>query len=244
MGTLRIGCAGFLGARDEYWKKVDMVELAETQHGFPRPGRMKTIRSQAGPDAAVIVVANQIVTHPPGDPALRLAGNKRPDGPFGFLQDTPAVNDAWARTVKAATAVAADGILLRTPPSFTPSAVHRKALEDFVAMARPTLPEGCFLAWEPTGLWEADVARDIAGELGLVVAGDPLMDDPPVGPVAYFRMRGLVGARLRYSDDDLLDLLEKAQGFDTTYIVFDHSDRLRDARRTIRIAKEEGLLDG
>lgn len=239
---LFIGCAGFVGPRERYWQQLSLVELTETFHGFPKAKALRQVRQQAGPDKAIVVTASQVVTHPPEDPAFRVERTGRPAGPCGLLRDTEAVWDAWASTVQGAEAVDAQGVLLRTPPLFTPTAAHRRALALFVERVRGELGER-LLAWEPTGLWEPDDAAALAAELGLVRAVNPLRDPPTSGPTAYFRLRGLTGVRRGYTEDDLEEVLDKAAPFAEAFIVFDHQDRLIDARRLARLAGAEGAGD-
>lgn len=233
MANIRIGCSGFVGQQPAYWEAVDLVELLESHHGMPKPVPLGRIRRQAGPDKQIIVMASQLITHPADDPTFRFDRQALPEGPCGLLRDTPAVAAGWEATLAAAQACEAQGVLLRTPPAFTPSRLHREALARFSAAALADLA-GRTLAWEPMGLWEPDEAAALATELGLVCVVDPLRDEPAEGPVAYLRLRGL----LRYSDDDLLDVLEQAAEFDTAWVVFDHPDRLRDAKRAKRLLAE------
>ncbi len=239
MGRILIGCAGFLGPRDKYWQHVDMVELQETFHSFPKPAALRRTRREAPEGACIVVTAHQIVTHPADDPSFRVSAEHKPSGPCGLLRETEAVESAWQSTLEAVEACDATGVLLRTPRAFTPSDGNRRALERFAERAQRELGPQRFLAWEPTGLWEADEAQALAEELGLRCAIDPLRDEPLEGASAYFRLRGLIGLRSRYSDDDLIDVLELASEFEETLLVFDHTERLRDARRAKALANDE-----
>ncbi len=233
MADISIGCSGFVGGREAYWHVADLVELLGPHHGAPKRAPLRKLRKQAGPDKGIIVVASQLVTHPAEDPAFRFDRQAMPSGPCGLLRDTEAVAAGWQSTVQAAEACEAQGVLLRTPPAFTPSTAHRAALARFTEAALADL-SGRALAWDPAGLWEPEEAAALATELGLVCAVDPLRDEPAEGPLAYFRLRGL----LRYSDDDLLDVLEHAADFDRAWVLFDHPDRLRDAKRAKRLLAE------
>lgn len=100
----------------------------------------------------------QVCTHPPGE---RLASTRKGlDGATGLLAEGRAFDHGLKASRTAARALGADTLVLQTPASFSPSALHRRALVRFAESV------GTAVAWQAAGLWEVDEVARICSDLG------------------------------------------------------------------------------
>lgn len=203
-----LGCGPFPPSRAGYIEEFDCVELVET---WFEPIRRKTLRAwkrDLGESTfEFIPVAWQWLTVDPLDIRGDLPFD-HPKADFGFLQDTEANAQAWAATLEQLEAADAQRFVLKTPASFSPSQKNRDAMAAF--FERHVRPSGRIALWEPRGIWTVDEARELADELGAVLALDPYTDpefpEPPEGE-AYYIFTGPSGRR-DFSADDMLDVAE------------------------------------
>ena len=246
---VRVGCAGLPSgvSRASYFERLDLLETDATFYDPPRDVALRRWRTEAPPGSAFSVMAWQVITHEPGTPGYaRLNAPLAPElaAQAGGFRDTPAVRDAWVRTVGAARALGAEVIVFQTPPSFTPTEANREALRRFcgeIAADHGTLT----LAWEPQGLWEPSQASSLANEIGLVYALDPLQLEvpPPDEPRAYFRIHGLGIYRGRLGDDLLELLADMVEGYERAWVVFANVEKLGDAQRFHRLLAGREFVD-
>jgi uncharacterized protein YecE (DUF72 family) len=236
--VVRIGCAGLPNSvsRQQYFERLDMLEADVTFIEPPRDLALRKWHQDAPQGAAFTMLAWQFITHEASTPGYeRLAQPlaKELQLQVGNFRATPAVKDAWQRTLAAAHTLSAEVVLFQSPPSFTPSLANQDAMRRFFGEIVGERPKDLVLAWEPRGMWEPNQAAKLAGELGLVYATDPLQleVEPPEGPDAYFRLYGLGLHRNKIGDDamdliaDMLDLYERA------WIVFNNVEKYHDATR-------------
>jgi hypothetical protein len=123
-------------------------------------------------DAELIPYAWHYVTHEHDD-AIEVGSNRALEttGKFGHFRSTPDVAQAWQISTICAEAFGATKLVVRTPPSFSPGALSRKRMTEFVqAHASAEL----HLLWEPTGLWTIETAVAFAEPLGVEVLGPAL----------------------------------------------------------------------
>lgn len=148
---------------------VDLVALRSTLLNPPRAAAATKLAArirELHPRATVVPYVWHLVSHGPSD-GLRELGTRTLPGDarrFGLLQDTDEVRQAWEITRQCAELLGASEVILRTPASFTPSAIHRERLRAFVA-AR--VAEGLKVIWEAEGLWEPAETLAVARELDL-----------------------------------------------------------------------------
>ncbi len=211
MNALHVACVGYTGPRRRYWQAVDTLELTDRDL-VAKPATLRRWRSEAPAHARFVVRV---------DPALVAAGFVGPDAAA-----------AWDRTRAVADLLEADTLLLRTPPSFRPTAANREALRAFFTAHRGDLT----VAWWADGLWESQPEdRDaVCAAAGLLAVADPLADDEedlPGGAQVYWRVRGRVGMGGRLSDDDLDRLCGLAAERAGGQLVFDAPTMMNDARR-------------
>lgn len=167
MGRPRVGLPSFTGKIERYAARFDLAELRPVDASLPAASTLRAWRKAVPPGFVFSVVLPRVV---------------------GELRPSPALDDALAKSLEVARHVEARCIVLATPPAVTPTELNKKRLAALVAK----LPhDAVTLVWQPSGVWESDAAAQIARTLGLVVSVDAVYDDPPEGPVAYVRLRGL-----------------------------------------------------
>jgi uncharacterized protein YecE (DUF72 family) len=236
--VLRIGCAGLPNgvSRPHYFENLDLLEADVTFFEPPRDLALRRWKQEAPPGAGFTMLAWQLVTHDPSTAGYeRLTQPLTPEvkAQVGSLKITPAVKDAWQRTVAASQVLGAEVIVLQTPPSFAPSAANQDAMRRFFGEIVGKLPEGTVVAWEPRGVWAPAQAAKLARELEILYALDPLAleVEPPEGPYAYFRLYGL-GLQRGKIDENNMDLLaDMLDLYSVAWVVFNNVEKYRDAQR-------------
>jgi hypothetical protein len=216
------------GSVDE---RVDLVLLERTLIEPPRLAAMQrwsaAVRRRF-PNAKQVPFVWHLVSHARED-GLRERSTRRPTGneiAFGGLQTTDEVVRAWEVSRLCLQGCGGDRVLLRTGPSLTPGALGRKRLRAFVEARRA---EGIAITWEPEGLWEPEVARAFARELGVEVCigafegGRPRYEDPGepvlVGREVWLRVGG-TGPRGRLDGAQIDALAEHVEAVPDATIVF------------------------
>ncbi len=203
---IRIGTCGYSyydpgeGWRDEYVSKLqafsdafDLVELNRTFYDLPMVRTAERWRDEVIGEFEFTIKAWQALTHPTSSPTWRdtddLTEAQR-EG-FGYLRPNAAVRDAWDRTREIGEALAADVVVLQTPPSFDATEPHESNMRELLT----TIDRGGLeLAWEPRGSWlEApDRIEALCENLDLIAITDVLRKDPlPTNEWAYARLHGL-----------------------------------------------------
>lgn len=216
------GCCGFSGPRERYFEALALVELQDPFRAMPRAATLERWRAEAPADFIFTMRAAQGVTHesPPG---ARGADDAR--GPDGLLRPTPAVRQAYEQTLAAARTLHALAIVFETPLDFTPTATNRKQLADFFSSSER---DGRWLVWQPQGVWADDEVRRICADLDLVAATTHISLEDPVPPAArgYFRLNAP-----RFSEDELLVLVDQMADCDAALCLFNGPTMFRDAQR-------------
>jgi uncharacterized protein YecE (DUF72 family) len=209
--ALRVACLGFRGGVARYFGRLSALELPVNEGGA-RTRTLSRWRTEAPAHADFI---------PRVDPGVLAADFHG-----------PAAETAFARTLSVCRRVGATTALLNTPASFRPTAHNRARIESFFAER-----QGVRVAWWADGLWSgmADERDALCAQAGLIPVIDPLaLDDhesPPEGDTIYWRLRGKVGMRARFSDHDLDRLLAMCVGRTQGHVVFTLPEMLRDATR-------------
>jgi len=162
-----VGLSTLTGSLEKYADRFDLLELRLGDDSLPKPATLRSWRKKVPPSFVFSVALPRIV---------------------GELRPSKELDEALERSLEIARALEARCIVLVTPPSVTPTELNKKRLEALVAR----IPhDAVTLAWEPRGVWEIEQAAVLAKRLGLVLVVDPEHDEPPKGPVAYVRLRGL-----------------------------------------------------
>jgi uncharacterized protein YecE (DUF72 family) len=247
---LHIGCVDLPVrlSRHRYFEVLAYLETSATLLGVPRASVMQRWRQEAGAHGRYGLVAPQTITHRPGPKGYpRHKSTLAPAelAQAGGFRATDLVRREVEVLAEASAIGGADVVIFRTPHDFAPSTANRDAMRAFF---RDIAPAGRFgdaiRVWEPQGLWELATAAHFAGELGVVLACDPLTTDPIgvdpeifgrlPGDDAYFRVTGLGMARRRLDDYALEPLLEAAESYRRVWIAFAHEGKYPDAIRMHR----------
>lgn len=154
-------------------KLDDPVDVVVIRSTFLNPPRAAAAKRQAEKvhalhrEALLIPYVWHYVTHEHDD-GIEVGSNRalETSGKFGHFRSTPDVAQAWQVSSICAQAYGASTMVVRTPPSFSPGALSRKRMREFV---EAHASEGISLVWEPAGLWETAQAVAFADELGLEV---------------------------------------------------------------------------
>jgi uncharacterized protein YecE (DUF72 family) len=171
-----IGAKDLRGAIAAYSKRFDLLEVRVTlgtpttpdAPGFtPSASTLRRWRKSVPPHFVFAVVAG---------PAL------------SRVKPSPDAERELEATRAAVDALQARCVVLRTPPEVTPAQVWRDRMGKLVE----SFPrDATHVVWEPSGVWETDVAAAQARSWGVLTAVDPARDPVPAGPVAYLRLRAL-----------------------------------------------------
>lgn len=205
---LLIGCGPLPPKREKYFDQFNCAELSESMF---QPIRYKTLRSwnkQRPEGFDYVLGAFRWIGLEPLDARDEppIEGFKKSE--YGLFEDTEANRALWAETAAQAEALAANGVIIRTPPGFTPSESNRKNLTHFVKEIIGDVPYD--FIWEARGLWTHEQRTEVATELGITLATDPY--DLPRFPAipdgnVYYTITAPNG-RVRFSQEDFFDLAE------------------------------------
>ncbi|HEV8550186.1 MAG TPA: DUF72 domain-containing protein [Polyangiaceae bacterium] len=136
----------------------------------------------------------------PAPPTLKHLGRLRREAPEGFhfglvagralseLGSTTPDAALIEATRRAAQALEARWLLLRTPASAGPSARTRTKLARLVEALGGAASA---LAWEPRGMWTDEELMAVTEELGLTLVRDLAEQDAPPAPIVYTRLLAL-----------------------------------------------------
>jgi uncharacterized protein YecE (DUF72 family) len=172
----------------KYCAKLRFAEL-DLRDPLPRPGTLRKWRQQL----------------PEGFQLALRAPRAALESAAGPLRASPEREEAMRWTLDAADALAADWVVLATPPALSPGGRSRDLLQALVESLPKTANR--HWVWAYGGAWEDTEAQRVAAELGLVCAFDPLESERPAGPHVFARLRAL-GHRRSFSDASLQDAID------------------------------------
>ena len=228
---IRVGTIGYPVKKQLVRKSVDVVELTEAQSAPPNASTARRWRKEAGPTLAFAVQLPRYLYETPPD-KVPFDGSPEAYGQFRTTRENLALFD---KTLKFAQVMEAEEMVLLTPQEFTPTPANRRALADFLQAAKLG---GRRLVWEPRGPWEHDQAAGFANEMGVVLAVDPLRDQPLSGTVGYFRLGPFAVMGSRVGMYDLERLAEAAGSFERVTCVFATPHALDDARNLKQVISD------
>ena len=229
--TMRVGTIGYPVRKQLVQDSVDVVELTEAQTAPPNLSTAKRWRQEVSNRLAFTIQLPRFLYEPlPSQTPLK--GNPEAYGAFRTSRENLGLFD---KTLKFADAMAADTIVLLTPPEFTPTQTNREALTEFLQTAKW---DGRDIVWEPRGPWEYEQAAAFAGDLGMILAVDPLRDQPSSAAAAYFRLGPFAVMGSRVGIYDLERLAEAAAPFERVTCVFATPHALDDARNLKKVLSE------
>jgi len=229
-----VGTVGYTTAKRYVNTAVDVVELTEGRQIPPKKATAKRLREDTPGTVIFTAQMSRFLTDAP-DPGITLPGDINAYGDFKVTKENIKL---WAKNAAFARAAEAETLVLITPSSFTPSPVNLKKMETFlVEVDRDKLD----VVWEPHGPWEAEQASEFAAVNGLILAVDPLRDDPPAGVTAYFRLGPFASMGSRMGVYDLERIADNISMFKKVYCLFDTTRSLDDARNLKKILAGEDL---
>jgi uncharacterized protein YecE (DUF72 family) len=218
----------------KYFQTFSCVEIDSSFYNLPRPDTAAAWRAAAPAGFAFALKAWQVITHPATSPTYRRTRLDDRDreycGNFGF---NPTVRWAWNETFAVAKALGAFLVLFQCPASFRPTPEHLDRLEQFFARAK----RGKFyFGWEPRGDWPPELIARLCRELDLIHVVDPFRGLPAwPGPIRYYRLHGVTGARHKFTTDELHQLKAWSTGRPETYCLFNNIGMTADARRFAKL---------
>lgn len=240
--AVRVGCCGFAGSQQRYFREFALVEIQQTFYQPPQLGTAQRWRQAAGEPFVFTLKAWQLITHPASSPTYRRLRQALTDAArqrVGSFQPSDEVWQAWETTRAIAAALRAPVVVFQCPASFTPTATHQRHLRAFFQRVQQAgMPAGAVLprlAWEPRGDWPPATIARLCEELDLVHVVDPFVSRPVRGGLFYFRLHGIGGYRHAYTDaelDQLATWLREAgpEG----YCLFNNITMRKDALRLIQ----------
>ena len=233
-GRVRVGTVGYPIAADLVHAAVDVVELTDGRHVPPRGRAARRLRENAPESVVFTVQVPAAVCLAPAElPDIELGGDRSRFGGFRLSDENLGL---WQRGLRFAEQVRAEALVLVTPGSLTPATGNVKRMETFLAEAdRGGLP----LVWEPHGPWEHEHAERLAQDNDLVLAVDPLRDEPAKGRLAYLRLGPFAAMGSRVGVYDLERIAEAASRFERALCLFDTPRAVDDARNLKQILAPE-----
>jgi len=243
---IRVGCCGFPGGMEKYFKKFELTEVQGTFYKLPKVETAEKWRGLAPASFEFTVKAWQGITHPPTSPTWKRAGIKlSPEKleKYGFLRPTGEVFEAWEKTREICEALRAQICLIQCPASFTATEQNIRNMGKFFSeIDRGKLT----IVWEPRGTsWTNQKVRMLCEDLDLTHCVDPFAQDLLhfSKDIAYFRLHGKPpGEKMyyyRYAEKDLTWLLEKLRRLEDAdlkvYCLFNNVYMEEDAERFIHL---------
>jgi uncharacterized protein YecE (DUF72 family) len=238
---INVGCCGFPVKRDIYYQNFPVVEVQQTFYQLPQIVTGRRWKEEAPPDFEFTMKAWQLITHEPSSPTYRrlrtvILEEKKKD--YGFFKGTEEVDEAWLRTADFARVLDVKKIVFQSPASFYPSNGHIKNLRQFFKKIEK---QSFTFVWEPRGKWERKEVERLCKELNIIPCLD-LFDGSPIrASLLYVRLHGKTGYRYHYSEEDLIELQEKARPYPQSYLMFNNLSMYEDAHRLKKLLEEESL---
>lgn len=236
---VKVGCCGFVVSQQEYFKLFNHIEIQQTFYQLPRLQTAEKWRQIAPAGFEFTMKAWQLITHETTSPTYRRLGKKIPAseaGRYGRFRPTSEVVAAWNHTAMFARALGARIVLLQCPASFRPNKVNVANMKEFFSR----IDRRSFqIAWEPRGVWPAELIRELCQELQLIHCVDPFKNSPQYGVTQYFRLHGITGYYYQYKDNDL-HRLRKLVHDRPTYLFFNNNWMKDDALRFTELIQRNG----
>jgi uncharacterized protein YecE (DUF72 family) len=236
--TMKLGMCGFTIGAATYVKRFPVVEVQQTFYDPPPLATLEKWRANAPPDFEFTMKAWQVITHLGTSSTyrrLRRPFSEQERSEAGGFRLNATTLAAWETTLVAARALSATKILFQCPASFRATNANIDAMREFLtAIDRPP---GVRLFWEPRGPWPADVVLGICRELDLTHAVDPFVTPSVTPELLYWRLHGNKSSYARYSDEELLQIIDWLPDDPTTdaYVLFNNIPRVKDVTRFLEL---------
>jgi uncharacterized protein YecE (DUF72 family) len=235
---VRVGLCGWTVSQSSYVQRFPVLEVQNTFYEPPSDAVLTRWRTQVPDDFEFTIKAWQVVTHESTSPTYRRMKRPLPDdarGQVGAFRTTPAVLEAWQRTLDCARTLRATAVLLQCPRSFRPTPDNVARLRGFVTTVQR--PAGRLL-WEPRGEWPQPLIAELCTDLDLVHVVDPMQTETVTPERTYYRLHGTTGFRHVHTDDELRRLRDLVEGRPSPYVLFNNVSRTRDAERFLALLSD------
>jgi uncharacterized protein YecE (DUF72 family) len=239
---VHVGLCGFTVSMKTYADCFHVVEVQQTFYDPPPDAVMQKWLDATPNSLEYTMKVWQVVTHPAASPTYRrMKRALAPGAEPGFFRDSAAVRAGWQRSLECAEVLNATGLLFQCPASFRPEPENIARMRRFFARVKRPAAR---LLWEPRGKqWveQRDLAIALCRDLDLIYVVDPFVTIPAARHPVYWRLHGINGARHSYTDAELRQLhgmLLEAQGEAPAYVLFNNLPRVGDAKRFIKILRE------
>lgn len=252
--NVSVGCSDLPPGlrRKRYFQRLHYLDIRGTRIRVPKNSALDNWRVEAGDNGRFGLYAPQVITDKPGRKGYAQAKKKLSPKNLalaGGFRNTEVVTRSVQSIANACTRVNADIVIFRSPPEFVPSAHNRDTLHAFFNDVAPQELFGdTARVWEPTGLWESASAARFAADHQLVLACDPLSNDPLAGtenswatlPTSqvYFQITGLGKKHQRFDEYALEPLFDLITRYERAWVVFSHDHKYPDAIRCHRLLAE------
>ena len=159
---------------------------------------------------------------------------------------------AISKLSEAREALDASAILFRPPKGHAPSATNRELFSTRLSEAELSAAMGdAEVVLVPRGLWDLNVSLAVASSAEILVAFDPLANDPleEIPPLlagafeagsAYLRPGREATTRRRFDSYELETLAEIATELESGWMCFTHAERIRDGEALLKLLAEIG----
>jgi uncharacterized protein YecE (DUF72 family) len=240
---VRVGLSGFTMAMEDYPLHFPVVEIQHTFYEPPRDDVFQKWLAHTPRSLEYTMKVWQLVTHAANSPTYRRLQRPLDAGAEpGSFRDSAAVHEGWRRSVRCADQLSATAMLFQCPASFTPTVENVERMRRFFErIERPPAR----LLWEPRGpkwVTERALALSLCRDLGLVHVVDPFVTAPEPGHPVYWRLHGITGPRHSYNDAELHQLrrlLIDAASAKPVYVMFNNLPRVGDAKRFLRVVRNQ-----
>lgn len=246
----KVGCCGFLVARQKYFETFSLVEIQQTFYQPPQSDIVERWRQEAPADFEFAIKAWQLITHEVSSPTYRRLKMRLPErqmNQVGSFRWSDPVRRAWETTLKIARLLHADKLVFQCPASFAPTDENKDRMREFFnRIDRSSVT--CI--WEPRGQaggldgikpdfvgWQDDEISELCSELELAHCVDPLKDDCVTGGLRYYRLHGTTGYRHQYTDRELHNLVHYHAKGALSYFLFNNVSMWQDAARFKELLK-------
>ncbi|HEX2882769.1 MAG TPA: DUF72 domain-containing protein [Polyangiaceae bacterium] len=189
-----VGQAALVGDFASYVEHFGALEVAWATNSAPKASRLERWRSQAPEGFVWSVVFPEAVA---------------------AIHELEPSAERLAETFSVAATLGAQWLLLKTPPAARPQTRVKERLKRFSELVKESERQ---LVWEPSGLWEARAAADLAEELGVTLAVDLSREAVEPSDVVYTRLRARGRA---LGENQLLRLLERLAGAEQAIVIVD-----------------------
>jgi len=224
---IRVGCCGFQGGMEKYFKNFKLVEIQQTFYRVPRIDTVRKWRRMAPPDFEFTMKAWQLITHTPKSPTYRKAGIKvENESKYGHFRPTSEVLNAWERCLEIAGILKVSIIIFQSPPSFKENTENLNNMKEFFSSISSNKIR---YAWEPRSRWKEETIMHLCQEYNIIHCVDPFKNRRICGKPAYYRLHGIDGYGYKYKKEDFEKLYEICMESGDAYCLFNNVHMLEDA---------------